>query len=142
MKTLARESFVLVGLCVADLASTLWLVSRGAAVEGNPAMGAFLSIGVVPFIAAKIALVALPLGILEWARRRQPEFVNSMLRLTIVLYIGVYGAGVWRLNADKARLAHADSTYEAAIEREAAIPVLVKLHETRRQIADGPAVLR
>lgn len=131
MTKLARESYILIGLCLADLISTLCVLSSGDAIEGNPIMSAFLALGVVPFIFAKAALVALPLIILEWARRRSPQFVSSMLRLTIVLYLGFYGAGVWRLNSVNPMERPADRLTDAKIEWAAATPTPTELTEAR-----------
>jgi len=39
-----------------------------------------------------------PLALLEWARRRRPFFVRTMLRSAIALYIAFYGVVVWRAN--------------------------------------------
>lgn len=95
---MARESWILILICTADLASTIWFVNHMGAAEANPMMKFFLDLGVIPFILAKMAFVAAPLLILEWARRRRPQFVHAMLRVTIVLYLGSYGAVVWRIN--------------------------------------------
>ncbi|MCC6730653.1 MAG: hypothetical protein IT208_15075 [Chthonomonadales bacterium] len=98
---LAKESWLLVLIGGADLVSTLWLVRAGQAVEANPLMGYFLDRGVLPFVAAKMVLLACPLAVLEVARRRRPRFVTSMLRLGIVLYVGFYSAVVWHTNAPR-----------------------------------------
>ncbi len=94
----ARESWVLGGICALDLVSTLWLVGQGGAQEANALMRYYLNLGYLPFIAAKALLVIGPIAILEWARRRRPEFVQSMLRCAIVLYIGLYSSVVWTAN--------------------------------------------
>ena len=94
----ARESWVLGGICAADLATTLWLVDRCGATEANSLMRYYLHLGYLPFIAAKSLLVLGPLIVLEWARRRRPVFVQSMLRCAIVLYVGLYSGTVWNAN--------------------------------------------
>ena len=95
---ISRESWLLAGICVADLASTIWLVARHGAAEGNPIMRFYLEQGVGVFVLAKMLFFLGPLVILEWARRERPRFVHGMLRLGIVLYVGSYGLGVLRLN--------------------------------------------
>jgi hypothetical protein len=119
MARVSREGYVILGLCLVDLVLTLWLLSNGAITEGNPLMAGFLSLGVVPFIGAKIATMAMPLVVLEWARRQRPEFGSMMLRLTIVLYICCYSAGVCRLNAS-ALGARSDDRWQHEITRWAA----------------------
>jgi hypothetical protein len=94
----ARESWVLGGICALDLVSTLWLVDQCGAQECHALMRYYLSLGYLPFIAAKMLLVLGPLAVLEWARRRRPEFVQSMLRCAIVLYVGLYASVVWTAN--------------------------------------------
>ncbi len=95
---ISRESLLLATICVADLITTLWFVRDGNAMEANPIMRHYLELGIWPFVVAKSAMVLGPLVILEWARTRRPRFVTSMLRLGILLYLGSYGAVVWRIN--------------------------------------------
>lgn len=122
MKTkVARESLVLAAICLADLITTLWFVHHEGASEGNPLMNYYLEQGVIPFIAAKCVLVLMPLAVLEWARRRKPRFVQAMLRVGIVLYLGMYGAVVWRINAPGHEPPLSDA-HLSAIRRWAALP--------------------
>jgi hypothetical protein len=88
--TLARESILLIGICTADLASTLLLLSSGAAVEGNPLMGFYLRYGIGTFVMVKLSLIFLPIFIAEWGKRYKPRFVRNMLRATIAAYLGMY----------------------------------------------------
>src|SRR5690349_18512926 len=97
-RKIAKESWLLAAICVADLITTLWFVRGGGAIEANPIMRHYLDLGVLPFILAKSTMVLGPLAILEWARTRRPRFVTSMLRVGILLYLGSYGAIVWRIN--------------------------------------------
>lgn len=88
--TLAKESLLLIGICVADLASTLLLLSSGGAVEGNPIMAFYLKYGIGAFVMAKLTLVFLPIFIAEWGKQYRPRFVRKVLRATIGLYVGMY----------------------------------------------------
>ena len=98
---IAPESYVLAGVCLLDLLTTLFWVSYRDAAEGNPIMAFYLHHGGTPaFIAAKVVLCAPPLFIAEWARRMRPRFVRSMLRLGIIAYLALYGAGVAQLNQE------------------------------------------
>ena len=95
---MARESWLLAGICLLDLATTLWLVHRYGAIEANSLMRYYLHLGYLPFVAVKMLLVAGPLCVLEWARRRRPQFVTAMLRVAVVLYVALYASVVWRVN--------------------------------------------
>ena len=95
---LARESWLLAAVCTLDLVTTIAFVNHRGAIEGNPVMGYFLTLGICAFVAAKLVLFLGPLAILEWARQYRPQFVTGMLRLAVVLYLGFYCVGVWRLN--------------------------------------------
>jgi hypothetical protein len=97
--TLARQTWILVALCVADLVSTIAFVERLEAAEANPLMGFFLAQGVVMFVLAKMLFSAGPLALLEWVRKRRPQLALRALNLTIGLYLGLYGLGVYRANA-------------------------------------------
>jgi len=87
---LAKESYVLLTICLLDLTLTMWLLVTGRAVEGNPIMSYYLDQGWDKLIGAKILLVVFPLFIAEWGRRHRPQFVRRMLRFAIAAYIGIY----------------------------------------------------
>jgi hypothetical protein len=87
---ISRESWIIAAICVADLVSTLIFVHYHGAREGNPLMDFYLQKGVVPFILAKCTMFLLPIAIIEWARRHNPDFVRRMARFAIVAYIGLY----------------------------------------------------
>ena len=36
MARIAKESWILIAICAADLVTTIWLVCAGMAIEGNP----------------------------------------------------------------------------------------------------------
>lgn len=88
--TLTRESLLLIGICTADLASTLLLLNGGGAVEGNPLMSYYLRYGIGAFVMVKLSLVFLPIFIAEWGKQYKPRFVRVMLRATIGTYVGMY----------------------------------------------------
>ncbi len=87
---ISRESWIIAAICVADLVSTLIFVHHHGAREGNPLMDFYLQKGVVPFILAKCTMFMLPITIIEWARRHNPDFVRRMARFAIAAYIGLY----------------------------------------------------
>jgi len=96
------ESLVLSGICLADLASTIFLVSYRGAEEGNPLMSYYLQQGIGAFVVAKLVLFVIPLGIAEWARTHRPKFVRQTLRFAIAAYLLAYVSVFWQVNSDRA----------------------------------------
>src|SRR5262245_46980572 len=95
---LCRESLILAGLCLADLASTVVLVQVHGAGEANVVMGYYLQQGLPAFILAKFLLFVPSLLIAEWYRQRNPRLITHTLRLVIALYVCCYSAGVFAAN--------------------------------------------
>ncbi len=93
-----RESKIIIGICLIDLAVTLVLLRGANVAEGNPLMNYYLQRGVGAFVVAKLCLLFLPIFIAEWCRQYSPVFVKRMLRLAIVAYVGSYGLLFLRLN--------------------------------------------
>ncbi len=99
---LARETWILLAIGIADLTSTIFFIRQHGASEANPIFRHYWNMGLPPFIAAKMALMIGPLMILEWARRQKPQMVARALRCAIAGYILMYGVGVARLNTPPA----------------------------------------
>ena len=96
---IAWESALLAAICAIDLASTMWLISRGAATESNPILAFYLTRGgAVSFAAVKLLLFLGPLFLLELFRCQRPQFVRSLLRVCIVAYVTIYVCGVAAVN--------------------------------------------
>lgn len=96
---LARETWLLVAIGVADLASTLYLMRHGVVREANPVMAWYLvHFGVWAFCAAKTTMLVCPLMILEWARRIKPHLGLLALRIALIAYVALYLSIVWRSN--------------------------------------------
>jgi hypothetical protein len=93
---ISKESYVLTAICLCDLALTLWLIHDRRATEGNPVMSFYMERSMTLLIAMKIALIAVPIFIVEWARRYHPVFVRRMLRVGIAVYIGMYAVAIAR----------------------------------------------
>lgn len=87
---LARESYIILVICLLDLVATIWLVATHRAMEGNPVMSFYLDQGWDALIGVKLLLVVFPIFIAEWGRRYRPRFVRRMLRFTIAAYLGIY----------------------------------------------------
>lgn len=85
-----KESVILIGVCLADLLATLYLVGNHGAMEGNPLMAFYLRAGTGTFVIAKLVLLFLPIFIAEWCRQFRPRFVQRMLQFAIVGYLGLY----------------------------------------------------
>ncbi len=99
---LAKESWILAAIGIADLLTTIIFIQYRGAQEANPLFQRYWQMGVTVFILAKLACLIGPLMILEWARRRNPRFVSYALRTAIAGYILFYGVGFFRLNGPQA----------------------------------------
>src|SRR5713101_8018624 len=86
----SKETWIVATLCGLDLVSTLFLVQRQGADEGNSLMSFYLQQGTGTFIAAKCLMFIPALLIAEWYRRRNPQLVSMTLRGVIVLYVLFY----------------------------------------------------
>lgn len=95
---LAKETWALFAIGLADLATTIIFIKHHGALEANPLFQRYWEMGLAAFITAKIALLVAPLAILEWARARRPRFVSFALRGAIGAYLGMYAFGCVRLN--------------------------------------------
>jgi hypothetical protein len=80
----------LVGIGLFDLVSTLMLMSRGYAWEANPLFAWLASHGSFPFAIAKVAFLAIPILILEYARERSPKSAEQGTWLAVVCYALFY----------------------------------------------------
>jgi len=93
------ETTVLVVIGGLDLLSTVYLLATHQAREANPLfVGLLHTFGPGGFIAFKALMLAVPLVILEMARRTHPDFVRRALRVGIVLYLGLYVGAYLRNN--------------------------------------------
>jgi len=92
------QTLVLAAMGLADLCFTLWLVATLDAWEANPVMEAALRNGLQTLVAVKLALLVLPLAIVEWAWRRRPAFVRRAANLAIAGYVLVFALGIARAN--------------------------------------------
>ena len=84
------ETTALVAIGCLDLLLTIYLIATRQAMEANPLMQAVgRATGVWGFVAVKALMLAVPLTIAEYARRHNPQFVRSALRMGLILYIGM-----------------------------------------------------
>src|ERR1041385_8812901 len=85
-----HETTALVVIGCADLLLTIYLIATRQAMEANPLMQAIGRVtGVWGFVAFKALMLAVPLTIAEYARRHNPKFVRSALRMGLILYVGM-----------------------------------------------------
>jgi len=93
------ETTIIAVIGCLDLLTTIFLIATGQAHEANPLMAGLLnSFGPGGLIGAKFALLAGPLIIAETARKKNPEFVRTALRIGIILYITLYVVAFARYN--------------------------------------------
>ena len=95
----AKETWIILAIGIADLISTIVFIRHHGAHEANPLFRHYWEMGLFAFVCAKMAMLAAPLFVLEWARRRSPAFVSLALRTAIAGYVLMYGIGYLRLNA-------------------------------------------
>ncbi len=135
---LAPESALLAAICLVDLLTTCFWIRYREAVEGNPIMAWYLaSGGTAAFVFIKFALCALPLFVVEWARRTRPRFVQAALRFTIAAYVTSYAVGVAHLNDE--RKANAEFAHAAVLAaRPARLPAGVSSWSLRSRVGRAP----
>jgi hypothetical protein len=97
---IARETWVILGIGLADLITTIVFIQNDGAQEANPLFRSFLEMGLLAFIMAKIICLGGPLLVLEWARTRRPRFTIVASRSVILVYLLMYGVGTYRANAE------------------------------------------
>ena len=95
---IAKETWIIAVLGTIDLITTIVFIQHHGAEEANPIFRFFWHIGIPAFIAAKILLTGCPLLVLEWARKRNPRFVQMGMRTAITGYVAMYGFGFMHLN--------------------------------------------
>lgn len=95
---IAKETWIIMAIGIADLATTILFIQHHGAQEANPLFKRYWEMGVTVFVCAKIALLLGPLCVLEWARKKNPRFVSCALRSAIAAYVVMYGIGFYKLN--------------------------------------------
>lgn len=93
-RTASAETVWIAAICMLDLVTTLFWVSRGIAREANPLMAHFLNMGAPPFVLVKVLTFLPAVVAAEWYRPANPVLVKTAMRWTIVLYLSAYAIGV------------------------------------------------
>lgn len=83
----SAESLILVGICLADMISTLFFVLRGSAVEQNPLMAVCLNHSPMVFVLVKLASFVPFVIAVELYRRRNAAFARFACRTAIAAYL-------------------------------------------------------
>lgn len=96
--TISIENLAIMGICLADLISTMWLLAAGLATEANPLMARLLSCSPLLFCAVKMGTVTCLVIVTEWYKKFNPTFVRRTTRLTIALYLILYFILVFAIN--------------------------------------------
>jgi tellurite resistance protein TehA-like permease len=99
-RIIMRESWLIAAVGIADLATTLYWVGHHGAEEANPIFNLYLSMGAGWFAIVKLIMLAMPIVLLEYARRRKPKVAHRGAQFAFCAYIGLYGLGVAKLNPD------------------------------------------
>lgn len=123
---IARESVYIAVIGVADLVTTLLWVKYHGASEGNPVFSLYLRMGFAWFVLMKLILLACPLFLLEFARRRRPRFTLKASRFAIGAYCGLYVVGFFHLNPNAIHPVSAEASVP---------PKLAKGEQLRREEA-------
>jgi hypothetical protein len=114
---IARESIYIAIIGLADLVTTmLWVRYHGAS-EGNPVFAQYLRMGFAWFVLVKLIMLACPLFLLEFARRRRPRFTLRASRFAIGAYCGLYLVGFLHLNPNAIHPTAAEAAVPPAIAR-------------------------
>ncbi|MCS7064706.1 MAG: DUF5658 family protein, partial [Fimbriimonadales bacterium] len=95
---LCAESWAIILVCLADLLTTIVLLTRGLAEEGNPIMRYYLRYGLIPFALAKLVLVIAPVVIIEWGRQHRPRTVRTLARVGVLGYLVLYAGMFFTIN--------------------------------------------
>jgi len=83
----SAESLVLVGICLADMISTLIFVLSGHAVEQNPIMAACLRKSPMVFVLVKLASFVPFVLAVELFRQKNAAFARFACRTAIGAYV-------------------------------------------------------
>lgn len=84
------EVTVLFLICTLDMLSSAMLFQQQVAVEANPLLRPFADAGLTAFVSAKMVTFVPALAAADWYSRRRPEFIQNLLRIAIIAYLGIY----------------------------------------------------
>lgn len=86
------ETRALAAIGCVDLLATVYFISTEQASEANPMMAGILdNFGPVGFVVFKALMLAVPLVIVELARKKNPSFVQRALKIGVGAYVVLLG---------------------------------------------------
>jgi hypothetical protein len=88
---MSREGAFLFLVCLLDALSTYVFLHLNIASEANPLLAAAASASPGLFLFVKLMTFVPAIGVAEWYRRVNPDFVRRGLRLAAAVYLSVYG---------------------------------------------------
>lgn len=80
------SSLCLLLIGAGDLLASVWWIKNGQA-EGNPLFAWLSQYGLIVFVIGKLAFLAGPIAILEYARRSHPKSAEQGTWLAALLYL-------------------------------------------------------
>ena len=83
------STMVLVTVAMFDLVTTLMLLNMGFG-ESNPLFAPLVQLGSIPFALAKLVFLAIPILVLEFARKYRPSSAEQGTWIAAGAYIGLY----------------------------------------------------
>lgn len=84
-------NLALLAIGLIDLASTVFWLQTGRAVEFNPIMAAALDFGLAYFICVKLSTLVAYVCVIEWHRRFRPTgFAVAVSNFTLAAYACIY----------------------------------------------------
>lgn len=92
------STLCLVGIGLFDLVVTIALMGQGLG-EGNPLFRWLLQFGPWAFVIGKALLLAIPVLVLEFARKSHPESAEQGTWIAVVAYAAFLGVQLLRIGA-------------------------------------------
>lgn len=91
--TVSAETVLLLLICLADTAHTLFVVRAGVAQEANPIVAWCLDHSDAMFVGFKVGLTVAILAIIESMRPSHDTFIRKCLQLGVIAYSLLYSVG-------------------------------------------------
>ena len=92
-------NIILIIIGTLDLATTLWWLRTGRAIEINPIMAVVLKAGIPAFVAVKLSTLVSYVAVMEWYRRhRDAVLARAVGTFTLLAYAAVYAISFVVLN--------------------------------------------
>ncbi len=86
------ETRALAAIGCVDLLATVYFISTEQASEANPLMAGILdNSGPIGFVIFKALMLAIPLIVVELARKKNPIFVQKALKVGVGAYVALLG---------------------------------------------------